>query len=165
MRMAVSGGTGGVSRHTVEALRRGGHDSVVVARSCGVDLSTGEGLDAALVGVETVIDVTNIQAPDAAATRRLFAAATRHRLAAEPRARVRHHVLLSIVGIDRLEGDALRWQAPAGAAALQQSGAGDDPTRHPVPRVRRDGDRVEATGAGGHRAAAAGAADRGRRRR
>jgi uncharacterized protein YbjT (DUF2867 family) len=106
MRIAVIGGTGGVGRHTVEALRRAGHDTVVVARSCGVDISTGEGLDDALVGVDTVIDVTNIQAPDAEATRRLFAATTRDLLAAEQRARVRHPVLLSIVGIDRLEGDA-----------------------------------------------------------
>jgi uncharacterized protein YbjT (DUF2867 family) len=106
MRIAVIGGTGVVGRHTVEALRRAGHDTVVVARSCGVDISTGEGLDDALVGVETVIDVSNIQAPDAEATRRLFAAATRNLLAAEQCARVRHHMLLSIVGIDRLEGDA-----------------------------------------------------------
>jgi uncharacterized protein YbjT (DUF2867 family) len=106
MRIAVIGGTGVVGRHTVEALRRAGHDTVVVARSRGVDVSTGAGLDDALVGVETVIDVTNIQAPDAEATRNLFAAAMGNLLAAEQRARVRHHVLLSIVGIDRLEGNA-----------------------------------------------------------
>jgi uncharacterized protein YbjT (DUF2867 family) len=106
MRIAVIGGTGVVGRHTVDALRRSGHDTVVVARSCGIDISTGDGLDDALVGVDTVIDITNIQAPDAEATRNLFAAATRTLLAAEQRARVRHHVLLSIVGIDRLEGNA-----------------------------------------------------------
>jgi uncharacterized protein YbjT (DUF2867 family) len=106
MRIAVIGGTGVVGRHTVEALRQAGHDSVVVARSRGVDISTGEGLDDALVGVDTVIDVTNIQAPDAETTRSLFATATRNLLAAEQRARVRHHVLLSIVGIERLEGNA-----------------------------------------------------------
>jgi uncharacterized protein YbjT (DUF2867 family) len=106
MRIAVIGGTGVVGRHTVEALRRAGHDTIVVARSCGVDVPTGAGLDDAFVGVDTVIDVTNIQASDAEATRRLFAAATRNLLAAEQRARVRHHVLLSIVGIDRLESNA-----------------------------------------------------------
>jgi uncharacterized protein YbjT (DUF2867 family) len=60
MRIAVIGGTGVVGRHTVEALWRAGHDAVVVARAHGVDVSTGEGLDAALVGVEAVIDVTNM---------------------------------------------------------------------------------------------------------
>jgi hypothetical protein len=45
------------------------------------------------VGVDAVIDVTNIQARDAEATRILFGTATRNLLAAEQRARVRHHVL------------------------------------------------------------------------
>ncbi len=49
-----------------------------------------------------VIDVSNAQAPDAQATQHFFAAATRNLLAAEQRAQVRHHVLLSIVGVDRL---------------------------------------------------------------
>ncbi|HEY7557706.1 MAG TPA: NAD-dependent epimerase/dehydratase family protein [Candidatus Binatia bacterium] len=106
MRIAVIGGTGTAGRHTVEALRRAGHDAVVVARSRGVDVSTGEGLDDALAGVDAVIDVTNVQAPDAEVTKKLFAAATRNILAAERRAQVRHHVLLSIVGVDRIEGNA-----------------------------------------------------------
>ena len=37
MRIAVIGGTGVVGHHTVEALRRAGHDIVVVARSHGVN--------------------------------------------------------------------------------------------------------------------------------
>jgi uncharacterized protein YbjT (DUF2867 family) len=106
MRIAVIGGTGVVGRHTVEALRGAGHDIIVVARTRGVNVLTGEGLDDALVGVDAVIDVTNVQAPDAQATQNLFAAATRNLLAAEQRAQVRHHVLLSIVGVDRLEGNA-----------------------------------------------------------
>jgi uncharacterized protein YbjT (DUF2867 family) len=106
MRIAVIGGTGVVGRHTVEALRRAGHDTVKVARSSGVDLSTGVGLVGALAGVETVIDVANIQAADAQATQELFTVATQNLLAAEERARVRHHVLLSIVGLDRLDGNA-----------------------------------------------------------
>jgi uncharacterized protein YbjT (DUF2867 family) len=106
MRIAVIGGTGLAGRYTVEALRRDGHDPVVVARSRGVDVSTGEGLGEALIGVDVVIDVTNAQAEDAEATRNLFAATTRNLLAAEMRAQVRHHVLLSIVGVDRFEGNA-----------------------------------------------------------
>ena len=106
MRIAVIGGTGVVSRHTVEALRRAEHDTVVVARARGVDILTGGGLDDALVGVEAVIDVSKVQAPDAQATQHFFATATRNLLAAEQRAQVRHHVLLSIVSVDRLEGNA-----------------------------------------------------------
>lgn len=106
MRMAVIGGTGLVGRYTVEAARRAGHEPVVVARSRGIDVSTGQGLDEALAGVDAVIDVTNVRAPDAAETRRLFAAGTTNLLAAEQRAGVRHHVLLSIVNVDRSEGNA-----------------------------------------------------------
>jgi uncharacterized protein YbjT (DUF2867 family) len=106
MRIAVVGGTGVAGRPTVAALRRAGHDVVVVSRARGVDVSSGTGLDAALAGVEAVIDVTAMQGPEAEATRSLFAAATRHLLTAEQRTRVRHHVLLSIVGVDRIEGNA-----------------------------------------------------------
>jgi uncharacterized protein YbjT (DUF2867 family) len=106
MRIAVAGGTGLVGRHTVTALRRAGHEAIVLARSLGTDLATGEGLDGALRGVEAVVDVTNIVSANPQAVRDGFAAATRNLLAAERRARVRHHVLLSIVGVDRIEGNA-----------------------------------------------------------
>ena len=106
MRIAVLGGTGVVGHHTVEALRRAGHDIAVVARSHGVNVATGEGLDDALVGIEAVIDVTALQGPNAEATQNLFGAAMKNLLAAEQRVSVRHHVLLSIVGVDRIEGNA-----------------------------------------------------------
>src|SRR5688572_10163146 len=103
MRIAVIGGTGMAGRHTVDAMRRAGHEPVVLSRSHGVDVTTGRGLDEALARVDAVIDATNVQAGDADASRSLFATAARNLLAAEERAKVRHHVLLSIVGIDRLE--------------------------------------------------------------
>ena len=105
MRIAVIGGTGIAGRHTVEALARAGHDAVVLSRSRGVDVTTGKGLDEALAGIDTVIDVTSVPVFDAEATPKLFATATRNILAVEKRVGVRHHVLLSIVGIDRLRGN------------------------------------------------------------
>jgi uncharacterized protein YbjT (DUF2867 family) len=106
MRVAVVGGTGLVGRHTVAALQRDGHDAVVVARSTGVDVTTGAGLDEALHGVEAVVDVTNSPATDRDEAVAFFSAATEHLLAAEERAGVSHHVPLSIVGLDRVEGNA-----------------------------------------------------------
>lgn len=106
MRIAVAGGTGLVGRHTVSALRRAGHETIVLARSFGIDVATGDGLDQALAGVQAVVDVTNVQGADPVAVREGFATATRNLLAAERRARVQHHVLLSIVGLDRIEGNA-----------------------------------------------------------
>jgi len=106
MRIAVIGGTGVVGRHTVDSVRRAGHEAVVIARSRGVDVSTGKGLDDALAQVDAVIDVTSVEVPDGAAARAFFGTATRNILAAEERAKVRHHVLLSIVGMERIEGNA-----------------------------------------------------------
>lgn len=106
MRIAVAGATGNIGALTVAALRRGGHDVVGVSRSLGVDLTTGEGLDDALAGVDAVVDVTNSTAADPAGTVAFFGAVTRNLLAAEERAGVGHHVLLSIAGVDRIEGNA-----------------------------------------------------------
>jgi uncharacterized protein YbjT (DUF2867 family) len=106
MRVAVAGGTGLVGRKTVEALERAGHEVVVLARSRGIDLTTGEGLDAALEGVKAVVDVSNTSSIDPAGTRAFFEAETRQLLAAETRAGVEHHVLLSVLGLDRVEGNA-----------------------------------------------------------
>ena len=102
MRVAVAGGRGPVRRHVLTALEQRGHDAVVLARSTGVDLRTGRGLDTALRGAEVVVDLTDV------ATRRRRKAVsaltrmTRTLLDAEQRAGVRAHVLLSIVGSDRV---------------------------------------------------------------
>lgn len=105
MRIAVAGATGNIGKLTVEALGRSGHQVVPISRSLGVDLSTGAGVDEALAGVQAVVDVTNAPAGDRAATETYLATATTNLLAAEQRAGVGHHVLLSIVGIHDIEGN------------------------------------------------------------
>ncbi|WP_412515316.1 NAD(P)H-binding protein [Actinomadura madurae] len=106
MRIAVAGATGNIGTLTVAALERDGHEAVRISRSLGVDLTTGDGLDDALAGVDAVIDATNSTAADPAETVAYFGAVTRNLLAAEDRAGVAHHVLLSIAGVDRIEGNA-----------------------------------------------------------
>ncbi|GAB2703661.1 SDR family oxidoreductase [Kitasatospora kifunensis] len=103
MRVAVAGGTGLTGRHVVTALTAAGHQPVVLARSRGVDLVTGVGVTKAMDGVEAVIDVTNRLTARRASSIAFFEAAGRHLLAAEEQAGVRHHVALSIVGIDRVD--------------------------------------------------------------
>ncbi|MDH6116632.1 SDR family oxidoreductase [Kitasatospora sp. GAS204B] len=103
MRVAVAGGTGLTGRHLVTALAAAGHEPVVLARSRGVDLVAGTGIEQALDGVETVIDVTDRKTVRRAGATAFFESAGRHLLAAERRAGVRHHVALSIVGIDRVD--------------------------------------------------------------
>jgi uncharacterized protein YbjT (DUF2867 family) len=102
-RVAVAGGTGVVGRHVVEALRTAGCEPVVLARSTGVDLVSGRGLDAALPGVRAVVDVSNVATQRRAASVGFFTAATSALLAAGARAGVQHHVVLSIVGVDRVD--------------------------------------------------------------
>jgi uncharacterized protein YbjT (DUF2867 family) len=100
MRIAVAGATGRIGRLTVAALNQGGHETVPISRTAGVDAYSGAGLDAALRGADAVVDATNTSSGDEAEIVDFFGTVTRTLLAAEERAGVRHHVLLSIVGID-----------------------------------------------------------------
>lgn len=101
--IAVAGGTGVVGRHVTEEVRRRGHRAVVLARSTGVDLATGAGLDQALAGVDALVDASNVTTNSGRRSAAFFEAATRNLLAGEERAGVAHHVALSIVGIDRVD--------------------------------------------------------------
>ena len=103
MRIAVAGGTGVVGRHVVEAARERGHDVVVLSRSEGVDLTTGAGLAQRLDGVDAVIDTSNQVSQKRAESEAFFESVTRTLLSAEVAAGVRHHVVLSIVGIDDVD--------------------------------------------------------------
>jgi uncharacterized protein YbjT (DUF2867 family) len=100
MRVAVVGATGRIGQYTVDALTRSGHETVPISRSSGVDARTGAGLDEALAGVDVVVDVSNTQSQGEAEIVDFFGTVTGNLLAAEERAGVGHHVLLSIVGID-----------------------------------------------------------------
>ncbi|MFF4726854.1 SDR family oxidoreductase [Streptomyces mirabilis] len=102
MRVAVAGGTGLVGRHVVEELTAAGHHPVVLARSTGVDLVTGTGLDGALAGVDAVVDVTNVTTTSGKKAIAFFDRVAHTLQDAGEQAGVRHHVLLSIVGIDRV---------------------------------------------------------------
>ncbi|TQK70418.1 MULTISPECIES: SDR family oxidoreductase [unclassified Nocardioides] len=101
--IAVAGGTGLVGAMVVAEVRRTGATPVVIARSAGVDLTTGSGLAEALDGVDAVIDASNVDTLSAKRSVAFFEAATGRLLAAGAEAGVRHHVALSIVGCDRVD--------------------------------------------------------------
>ncbi|WP_147796239.1 SDR family oxidoreductase [Cellulomonas sp. Y8] len=105
MRIAVCGGTGVVGRHVVRVAAERGHDVAVLSRSAGVDVAGGPdaAVDAALAGADVVVDVLSTTTLSARRAVGFFEATTRRLLAAEERAGVRHHVALSIVGIDGIE--------------------------------------------------------------
>lgn len=106
MRIAIAGATGHIGMLTAATLETAGHEVVRISRSAGVDLLTGDGLAAVMDGVEAVVDTTNATALDRAEAVARFGTMTQNLLAAEERAGVGHHVLLSIVGIAEIDGNA-----------------------------------------------------------
>lgn len=103
MRIAIAGGTGTVGRYCVDAAVASGIEVTVLSRGQGLDILTGDGLALALEGVDAVIDVTNTTTLSARASRNFFTRGTSNLLQAEMHANVKHHVALSIVGIDDID--------------------------------------------------------------
>ena len=103
-KIAVAGATGRVGRQVVDILESRGYEVVPISRSQGVDVITGEGLDQALTGVETIIDVATGPSPDQQAATEFFTTATRNLQDAGERAGVRRLVVVSIIGIDEFAG-------------------------------------------------------------
>jgi uncharacterized protein YbjT (DUF2867 family) len=122
MRIAVAGATGNIGARTARFLERQGHAVVGISRSLGVDLITGQGLDTALEGVDAVVDAISSPPIGPAETREYLGTTTRNLLAAEERAGVRHHVLLSIVGIHRMEGGTAHYSGKREQERLIEEG-------------------------------------------
>src|SRR5436309_1323593 len=101
MKTVVIGGTGLIGSKTVAILRHGGHEVVAGSPKSGVNSITGEGLTEAMAGAQVVIDLTNSPSFEDRAVLEFFETSGRNLLPAEAAAGVRHHVALSIVGIDR----------------------------------------------------------------
>ena len=102
MKIVVIGGSGLIGTKVVNGLRGREHEVVSASLQSGVNTITGDGLAAALANAHVVIDVTNAPSFEDAAVMDFFTTSTRNLLDAEASAGVRHHVVLSIVGIDDL---------------------------------------------------------------
>jgi len=101
MKIVVIGGTGLIGSKTVTILRQRSHEVVAASLNTGVNIITGEGLNEAMAGTQVVIDLANSPSFEDKAVLEFFQTAGRNLLAAEAAARARHHVALSIVGVDR----------------------------------------------------------------
>ena len=102
MKIVVIGGTGLIGSKLVERLRQAGHEPLAASPASGVDTYTGEGLEQALGGAQVVVDVSNAPVWDDAAVLDFFQTSAGNLLAAEAAAGVGHHIVLSVVGADRL---------------------------------------------------------------
>jgi uncharacterized protein YbjT (DUF2867 family) len=97
MKIVVIGGTGLIGSKVVALLRQRGQE---------------EGLPKALAGAQVVVDLANSPSFEDAAVLKFFQTAGRNLLAAEAAAGViKHHVALSIVGIDRSDNGYFRAKA------------------------------------------------------
>src|SRR5690348_1727212 len=102
MKIVVIGGTGLIGSKCVAILRQAGHDVLAASPNNGVNTITGEGLKEAMSGAQVVVDLANSPSFEDKAVLDFFQTSGRNLLAAEAKAGgVRHHVALSIVGIDR----------------------------------------------------------------
>lgn len=100
----VTGGTGTLGRHLVprlhevgckvRVLSRGGHEGQDGIEYVTGDLATGEGVEAAVTGAETIVHLAGSAKGDADKARNLVQAASR--------AGARHIVYISVVGADRI---------------------------------------------------------------
>jgi len=102
MKIVVIGGTGLIGSKLVARLRERGQEVLAASPDSGVNTLTGEGLAQALAGADVVVDVSNSPSFEGAAVLKFFETSSRNLLAAEKAAGVRHHVILSVVGADRL---------------------------------------------------------------
>ncbi|MET9112252.1 SDR family oxidoreductase [Streptomyces zhihengii] len=102
MKIVVVGGTGLIGSQVVGILGGNGHDVVAAAPTTGIDALTGAGLAEALEGADVVVDVSNSPSFEADPALDFFTRSARNVTGAAKEAGVRHHVTLSIVGVDLL---------------------------------------------------------------
>ena len=117
MTILITGGTGRLGRHVVHALQSRSLDHRILSRRPGdghvvADLATGEGLVAALDGVDTVLHLATSRSKDIGQTRHLLSAM------AGSNARL---VFISIVGVDRIPFGYYRDKV-ASEQAIEASG-------------------------------------------
>lgn len=104
MKIVVIGGTGLIGSKLVKQLIARGHEAIAASPNTGVNTLTGEGLADALEGAQVVVDVANSPSFEDQAVMNFFETSGRNLLAAEAAAGVQHHVALSVVGTERLQG-------------------------------------------------------------
>ncbi|MEU6142011.1 SDR family oxidoreductase [Streptomyces sp. NPDC047081] len=104
MKVVVIGGTGLIGTKVVARLGEHGHEAVAASPNTGVNTLTGEGLAEVLKGAQVVVDVSNSPSFADEDVMEFFRTSTTNLLKAEAEAGVAHHVALSVVGTDRLQG-------------------------------------------------------------
>ncbi|MEE4542259.1 NAD(P)H-binding protein [Streptomyces sp. V4-01] len=129
MNITVIGGTGLIGSQVVRNLTAAGHRATAASLFTGADVISGKGLDEALKGADTVVNLTNSPTFDDASPE-FFRTSMGNVLAAGDAAGVRHQIVLSIVGVDQVP--ALDYYR---AKALQEELLRQGPTPYSVVRA------------------------------
>jgi uncharacterized protein YbjT (DUF2867 family) len=103
MKIVIIGGTGLIGTKVVANLRQKGHEVIAASPNTGINTITGEGLAEALNNTDVVIDLANSPSFEDKAVMEFFQTAGQNLLAAEINAGVKHHLALSIVGVDLMQ--------------------------------------------------------------
>lgn len=109
MKVLIAGGRGRVGSKVADVLEAHGVEVVSGGLDDGVDYVAGTKVAEVLQGVDTIINVLNTGSFDEEAAVRFFEGTT-HTLTAEgERAGVKHHILLSIVGVGDEDGSDIGY--------------------------------------------------------
>jgi len=100
MKIVVIGGSGLIGSKVVAKVRKAGHEVIAASPATGINTITGEGLAEALQNTDVVVDLANSPSWEDKAVMEFFQTSGRNLLAAEINAGVKHHVALSIVGVN-----------------------------------------------------------------
>ena len=122
MKIVVIGGSGLIGTKVVAKLRQQGHQVIAASPATGINTITGEGLAEAMKDTDIVIDLANSPSFEDTAVMEFFQTAGRNLLAAEINAGVKHHVALSIVGVDLMQNVGYMRAKKVQEDLIKQSG-------------------------------------------
>lgn len=122
MKIVVIGGSGLIGTKVVNQLRQKGHQVIAASPATGINTITGEGLTEAMNETDIVIDLANSPSFEDKAVLEFFQTAGRNLLAAEINAGVKHHVALSIVGVDIMQNIGYMRAKKVQEDLIKQSG-------------------------------------------
>jgi uncharacterized protein YbjT (DUF2867 family) len=122
MKIVVIGGSGLIGSKVVANLRQKGHQVIAASPATGINTITGEGLAEAMKGTDVVVDLANSPSFEDNAVMEFFQTAGRNLLGAEISAGVKHHVALSIVGVDAMQNIGYMRAKKAQEEIIRQSG-------------------------------------------
>ncbi|WP_343746593.1 SDR family oxidoreductase [Chitinophaga sp.] len=122
MKIVVIGGSGLIGSKVVAKLNQAGHEVIAASPATGTNTITGEGLDQALAGTDVVVDLANSPSFEDNAVMAFFRTAGNNLLPAEIKAGVKHHLALSIVGVDLMQDSGYMRAKKVQEDLIKQSG-------------------------------------------